>query len=157
MPADPEFSLHLDSFGRLVLTEADGRRWVGVEPVRAFPISEPARWIALCDAEGHEITFLDDLTSLAEPSRQLLEQELARREFVPRVRRIVRISSDVSPSTWDVETDRGPTHFTLDSDDSVRQLDAEKVLITDARGMRYLVPDLHALDPASRRLLERYL
>jgi hypothetical protein len=30
-------------------------------------------------------------------------------------------------------------------------------LITDAHGIRYLIPDVEALDAHSRRLLERYL
>jgi hypothetical protein len=29
--------------------------------------------------------------------------------------------------------------------------------VQDAQGIRYLVPDTRSLDPASRRLLERYL
>ena len=56
-----------------------------------------------------------------------------------------------------METDRGPTRFTLESEDDVRRLGAHRVLITDAKRLRYHVPDTRALDPASRRVLERYL
>ena len=36
-------SLQYDSFGRLVLTDANGRRHVGVEPIRSFPLSDGSR------------------------------------------------------------------------------------------------------------------
>ena len=55
---------------------------------------------------------------------------------MPVIRRIVRISGEGAPSQWDVETDRGPTRFTLDSEDDVRRLGAHRVMITDARKLR---------------------
>src|SRR5579884_1801997 len=45
----PDFVLHYDPWGRLVYTDATGREYVDVEPVRAFPITQPTRGIALCD------------------------------------------------------------------------------------------------------------
>ncbi len=151
------FGLNHDDWGRLVLIDSEGVRHVGVEPVRAFPLSEPQRWIALLDANGHELVLITDLDTLTPENRQALEEELRRREFVPVLRRIVRISSDSPPCEWDVETDRGPTRFTLDSEDQIRRLGSERVLITDTRGLRYLIPDIRALDPQSRLRLERYL
>jgi len=44
-----DLSLHYDAWGRLVYTDAAGVAHVGVEPVRAFPISEPDRGIAILD------------------------------------------------------------------------------------------------------------
>lgn len=151
------FGLSHDAWGRLVLIDADGQRHVGVEPVRAFPLSDPARFISLCDARGREVVCVADLADLVPATRQLLEEELALREFVPVILRIVRVSGEISPSDWDVETDRGRTRFTLDTEDDVRRIGAHRVLISDNRKMRYQVPDTRALDASSRRLLERYL
>src|SRR5438876_491120 len=99
-----QFGLTHDAWGRLVLIDAEGERHVGVEPVRAFPISDPTRWISICDADGAELVCVADLAGLAPSMRQALEEELARREFVPVIRRIVRVSADAAPSDWDVET-----------------------------------------------------
>jgi hypothetical protein len=151
------FGLHHDAWGRLVLTDAAGQQHVGVEPVRAFPITDPRHGIALCDAEGHELLWIDDLDALTPPLRRFLEEDLARREFVPVVRRIVGVSAPVEPSEWEVETDRGRTRFVLNSEDDVRRLNDRRALIFDAHGIRYLIPDTAALDATSRRLLERYL
>jgi hypothetical protein len=150
-------SLSVDVWGRLVLVDPDGQRFIGVEPVRAFPISEPGRWVSLCDAEGREVFFVDDLAGLAEPARKVLELELAAREFVPEIRRIIRSSGGVFPLHWDVETDRGATRLELDTEDDFRRIGPHRILITDARKSRFLVRDARKLDAHSRRILERHI
>jgi hypothetical protein len=150
------FSLSQDEWGRLVLVDSEEGRHEGVEPVRAFPLTDPGRWISLCDAEGHEVLFIESMDELPEETRRILNEELALREFVPTITKIVRVSGDAFPADWDVETDRGTTRFTLDSEDDVRRLGSHGVLISDARKMRYQVPDTRTLDPVSRRVLDRY-
>jgi hypothetical protein len=157
VPPPVDFTLHRDAWGRLVLTEADGRRHAGVVPVRGFPFSAPRGGIALCDASGRELRWLPDLEGLAGALREVVEEELARREFMPVIRRIRRVSPRVEPSEWEVETDRGVARFVLQSPDDVRRLDDRRAMITDAHGVRYLIVDLLALDGAGRRILERFL
>src|SRR5215469_13708698 len=150
-------ALSVDAFGRLVLTEPSGRTHVGVEPVRAFPLSDPNHWVALVDAEGHEVFHVESLDNLPPAVRQLLEAELAAREFVPIIERVVRTSGEIFPAQWDVETDRGATTLNLDSEDDIRRIGSHRVLITDARKMRFQVPDTRTLNAYSRRVLERFV
>jgi hypothetical protein len=156
-PNPAGFALEFDVRGRLVLTDADGRQHIGIEPVRAFPISAPRSGIALCDAGGRELLWVANLDELPPGPRAILEEELARREFIPVLRRIMHISAPTEPSEWEVETDRGPTRFVLNSEDDVHHLDGDRALVKDAQGLRYLIADLRQLDATSRRLLERYL
>ncbi len=149
------FDRHSD--GRLSVTDFSGRRHENIEPIRAFPISEPEHWISLCDPNGREIVQVRDLNELPVEQRELLLSELTRREFVPVIRRIESISSLAEPCEWFVETDRGPTSFVLNSDEHVRKLGQDRALILDSHGLRYLVPDAKQLDAHSRRLLSRYL
>ncbi len=151
------FRLHRDAFGRLVLTDAASQVHVGVLPVRAFPFTAPRAGLALVDAAGREVLWVPHLDDLPEEPRRAIEEELDRREFVPVIRRVYRVSPRVDPSEWEVDTDRGRTRFVLNSTDDVRRLDDRRAMLTDAHGVRYLVPDLHTLDAASRRWLERYL
>jgi hypothetical protein len=152
-----DFQLEHDAFGRLVLTLADGRRHVGVAPVRGFPISDPRHGLSLCDGDGHEVAWVDDLDALPADVRETLEAELRDREFLPQIRRVLRVSLQVDPCEWEVETDHGRTTFVLKSDDDVRRLGPNRAIVTDAQGIRYLIPDTTSLDRASRRILERYL
>ena len=154
----PTFTLHHDPWGQLVLTFADGRQLAGAEPARAFPISAPNGLISICDAEGHEVLCVEDINTLPPDVLRTLEEELARREFVPIVLRIEQVFADTDPSEWQVLTDRGPTTFLMnDSDDDVRRLGPYQALLVDTHGIRYLIPDTRQLNAASRRLLERYL
>ena len=153
----PTFSLQKDERGQLTVLDAAGQRHENVEPIRAFPISDPEHWISLCDPNGREIVQVRDLAELSVEQRTLLLSELTRREFVPVIRRIESISSLAEPCEWFVETDRGPTSFVLNSDEHVRKLGQDRALILDSHGLRYLVPDAKQLDAHSRRLLSRYL
>ncbi len=150
------FQLHRDVFDRLVLVDADGRRLVGVEPARAFPISCAQQWISISDAEGHEVLYIREPEKLPPEVLKALEEELAQREFVPIIERIIKLTANVDPSQWEVITNRGPTSFLLDSEDDVRHLGPYKALFVDTHGIRYLIPDTRALDAASRRVLSRY-
>src|SRR5215470_7568920 len=125
---DRRFGLSPDSFGRLVLIDADGRRFVGVEPVRAFPISHPTHWISICDGDGREVLAIESLDELAPAVRQTLESELALREFIPIIKRIVSVSVDRFPTDWEVKTDKGPTRFTVDHEEDIRLIGSNRVM-----------------------------
>ena len=92
--------------------------------------------------------------SIAAP---LLEKDLARREFVPVVTRILNVSSRVEPSRWEIDTDRGRTQLVLKNSEDVRRLGEKRAVIRDDQGIRYLVPDWTRLDAHSRKILEQYL
>ena len=151
--------IHLtrDGHGRLLLTTADGSVHEGVVPVRAFPIAVPTEGIALVGTDGHELAWIDRLADLPETTRQLVEDELASREFVPEIRRLRQVSTFAIPSTWDVETDRGEARFILKGEEDIRRLGAATLLIGDSHGVQYLIRDLANLDKTSRRLLDRFM
>ena len=153
----PRFQLEHDAAGQLVLIDEHGVRHAGVGPVRSFPISEPDHWISICDSNGRELAVVQDLNTLPPAVRTILEQDLAKREFVPLIRRIVSMPVDSEPTEWEVDTDRGLTRFELATADDVRRLGPQRALVIDARGIRYLIEDIRSLDALGRRVLERYL
>ena len=152
------FVLERTSLGKLVLTSAQGERFIGVLPVRAFPILAPEEGISLLSTEGHEVAWVDRLSDLPAGYQSLIEEELARREFMPVLVRIVDVSSFSTPCTWTVETDRGRTEFVLRGDEDIRRIGTGRsLLVADAHGIHYLVPDQKALDAQSKRILDRFL
>jgi hypothetical protein len=153
----PGERLHRNAFGRLVFTNAAGQPFEPVVPVRAFPVQSPGEGIAIVSADGRELAWIERLTDLPDTSRALIEEELGTREFIPEITRIESVSSYVTPSTFSVETDRGPTRFVLDGEEFIRRLAGGTLLIADSHGIHYLVRDLKALDGASRRILDRFL
>ncbi len=152
-----EFALSRDPFGRLVLRGADGVEHVGVVPVRAFPIAAPDEGLSLVSADGRELAWIERLDALDASRRALVEEDLASREFVPEIRAIRAVSSFATPSTWTVDTDRGPTSLVLKGEEDIRRLARTSLLIADRHGIQFLVRDIGALDRASRKLLDRFL
>jgi hypothetical protein len=152
-----DFRLARNAFGRLVFTAADGTVAEGVVPVRAFPISAADEGVSLVSTDGSEVAWFDRVADLPEAVRSLVEAELASREFMPEIKGIASVSSFATPSTWQVDTDRGPTQLVLKGEEDIRRLGRTALLIADANGIQFLVRDIQALDRASRKLLDRFL
>ena len=157
MSDSPDYQLRRNAFGRVELTTVDGQTHGNVVPVRAFPISAPDNGIGLVDAHGHELAWIEQLIDLPDDQRALLEGELARREFMPEIKRLISVSSFATPSTWEVETDRKTTRFVLKGEEDIRRLASPSLLIADSHGIHFLIRDRYALDAHSRRLLDRFL
>jgi hypothetical protein len=153
----PTFQLERDAFGRLVFISAEGRRYEGIVPVRAFPIAAPNEGVSLVGEDGHELAWIDQLAELPAALRALLEEEFAEREFVPQIRRLKKVSTFSTPSIWTVETDRGDAEFVLKSEEDIRRLGQGALLITGGQGVHFAIQNMASLDRGSRRLLERFL
>lgn len=153
----PVWQLQRNPFGRLVLTDEAGQVHVGVVPVRAFPIGAPDEGLSLLGSDGHELVWVERLSALPEASRRMLEEELAQREFTPVIQQLEAVSTFSTPSTWQVKTDRGSTSFVLRSEDDIRRLPDQALLILSSHGVTFAVRDRFALDAHSRRLLDRFL
>ncbi|MBS0309132.1 MAG: DUF1854 domain-containing protein [Proteobacteria bacterium] len=153
----PDFTLTRTPFGKLTLIRADGERLENVSPVRAFPIQAPDEGIALVSPDGSEVAWIARLSDLPNATRQLIEEELAGREFMPEIARIETVSSFATPCTWTVATDRGQTSFVLRGDEDIRRIGKSSLLIADNHGIHFLIRDLQALDRHSRKILDRFL
>ena len=152
-----DFTLSRNGFGKLVMTLADGTAHEGVLPVRAFPISAADDGVSLMSTDGHELAWLPRLDVLPAQTRTLIEAELASREFMPEIRKIIGVSTYATPSTWTVQTDRGQTDLVLRGEEDIRRLTGNTLLISDSHGIHYLIRDQSALDKPSRKILDRFL
>ena len=151
------FTLSRNPAGRLICTLADGTVHINITPVRAFPLAAPDAGLALMSQEGHEIAWVEKLSELDAANRTAIEEELAGREFMPEIQRIVAVSSFATPSTWTLETSRGATALVLKGEEDIRRLPDNGLLIADRHGVLYLIRDRKALDRHSRKILERFL
>ncbi|RYE68535.1 MAG: DUF1854 domain-containing protein [Oxalobacteraceae bacterium] len=140
-----DFQLHRDAFGKLVLTNPDGEEFVGVTPVRAFPVQAPTRGISLVREGGKEVGWIEDT------------EALDGREFMPEILSIKNVSSFATPCTWTVSTDRGDTAFLLKGEEDIRRLGTYSLLIADSHGIHFLIRDMFGIDKGSRKILDRFL
>jgi hypothetical protein len=152
-----KFELVRNPFGRLVLTTAQGDVHEGVAAVRAFPVQAPEDGIALVSGDGKEVAWIDRIEDLPKETGDLVREELAGREFMPEISRIVNVSGFATPCTWTVETDRGDTEFVLRGEEDIRRLTVDTLLISDIHGIHYLIRDVRELDKHGKKILDRFL
>ncbi|MDX1926644.1 MAG: DUF1854 domain-containing protein [Pirellulaceae bacterium] len=149
-----EFTFSCDARGRLVAEDLQHNRHVGLSAMRLFPMSDPDNWIAVFDVHGKELCCIPSVSKLPEGSATAIRTTLTNSEFIPVIHRIVHISSNDPPCRWTVETDRGNTEFIINDEKDLRRLSQWSVLIVDARGIRYSIPDTRKLNAYSRRAVE---
>ncbi|MFL9925110.1 DUF1854 domain-containing protein [Herbaspirillum lusitanum] len=151
------FELRRNAFGRLVFIDLEGHEYEGAIPVRSFPVSAPDQGISVVSSDGSELAWIDKLSDLAPHLQAMIEEELASREFMPEILRIVGVSTYATPSEWQVETNRGVSTFTLKGEEDIRRLAQSALLIADTHGIQFLIRDSKALDKPSRKILDRFL
>jgi hypothetical protein len=134
------------------------RSYISVAIARAFPLSDPERYIGLRDGNDKDIGMLAELGGLDAESRAIAEEELERRYFLPRVRRVASVKEEFGMTTWEVETDKGRRTFIVHNlREAVQDLSPTRVLVTDMDGNRYEFPDSRQLDDRSYGILQRVL
>ena len=148
----------VDAFEDLNLELAGDQTYSRVRVKRAFPLTRDDCFIVVQDREGKEIGSLARLDALDRDSRQAVEEELERAYFTPRIQSIAKVTTANRVPRWEVETDRGPRAFEIySSRRDVRHLGAGRILVQDADGNRYEIPNYRRLDPASQALVEEML
>lgn len=151
------FTLYWNAAGRLVFTASDGTVHTGVVPVRAFPVSAAEEGLSIVDVDGHELAWIDRLVDLPADTQAAVRKGLQEREFMPEITRLNSVASFATPSTWEVDTDRGPFQFVLKGEEDIRRLSGGALLVVDSHGVQFLIRDLFALDRHSKKLLDRFL
>lgn len=152
-----DFTLERNSYGQLVLTDTNGEQHIGVIPVRAFAITAPDQGLAIMSPEGRELVWIKQLGEMPEPMAALVQEELKTREFMPEILAIRHVSSFATPSTWQIDTDKGQTQLILKGEENIRRLNQHTLIITDSHGLQFLIRDRQALDKTSIRFLARFL
>lgn len=141
----------------LIVTVEGDRSYLKVRAVRAFPLSELNEFIGLLDSiSGHEIGMLRHLRDLDGPTKQLIQHEIDKRYFIPKVVRIVAAKKEFGTIYWDVETDRGGRQFVMRGlRDSVHEIAPGRYLVNDVDGNRFEVPSISELDAKSQAVWDK--
>jgi hypothetical protein len=146
--------LRRDQFRRLCLLVDGQQEFTDVRAAAAFPMSSRANFVGFLGERGREVALIRDPERLDRESRALLEEEIARVYFTPRITHIYRIDETFGASRWEVETDRGFTIFEVADREQIRTLADGRILIQDVDGTRFEIPDPGALDLASQAMLD---
>jgi hypothetical protein len=136
--------------GRLYVrrTAADDEIAVTVRYLR--PLTSPSE-IVFLDEKGREVATLASLDALAPEQIPLVERALSERYHLLTITRVLEVDVRFGTRYWRVETDEGPRWFSLrEPGKNVSWLTERRLVLRDSVGNRYEIPDVEALDAASR-------
>ncbi len=140
------------------MTLEDDRSWSKIAVARAFPLSDPDHYLGFLDGGGKDIGMLHDPDELDHESRQVIEEELEKRYFVPVIERVINVREEFGTVYWTVETDRGEKEIVVRNlRDNLQELSPTRVIVTDADGNRFEFPDTTKLEGKSLSLVMRSL
>ncbi|MCI0665156.1 MAG: DUF1854 domain-containing protein, partial [Acidobacteria bacterium] len=126
--------------------------------LRAFPLSEPHRFLSVRGSENKEIGLIVNPADLDGANRQLVDEELERRYLVPTVTRIVSAKERFGTVDWTMETNRGLCRFTTRNlRENVQRPSPDRIILNDVDGNRYDIRNLDDLSIASQELLFRHI
>ena len=129
-----------------------------VTVLRAFPLSDPDRYLSLRNEKNEELGLIADPSGLDPDSRAIVAAELQRRYVTPVIRRILSLRERFEIIECRVETDRGICQFSARNlRESVLRPSPGRYILTDVDGNRFDLPNLHALPAASQALLLAHL
>jgi len=135
----------------------DGKDYKRIETYRCFPIKNENKYISIRTFE-EEIGIIEDLNEFPPEQRELIEEELEKRYFMPKILSAKSIKEEFGYSYWDVTTDRGDRNFTVHdiSSNMIVKPDGS-IILMDIDGNRYFIEDIEKADDKIRKILDLWL
>ena len=158
---DPKTTVFSPSDGGYLNMTADGTEYKKIKLSRALPHKRPNEYISVIDRDKGELGIILNIEDFSEEQRALINGELAKLYYSPRIVRIISKKDKMGFVYMEVETTSGLKEFALrDPARNIRYMDpssGKAVQITDVDGNRYLIEDFAALDAKSAKKIEAYL
>ncbi len=141
-----------------LISEEDGKEYRYVKPVLLFPFEENERYISLLDEDDNEIGIIEDISSLSDEDRAVLEAEMLRRNYTCRISKVLSVRERFGFSYWKCLTDDGEISFSVrDAANNIRKDKENNIFISDIDENRYMLPPLEKLDRKSKKLIDIYM
>ena len=123
----------------------------------ARPLTGLGGEITILAAEKkEELAWIPSLAALDAESRAVAAAELADGFLSARITRVLAASARYGNRYWEVETDRGAAHFMTGAPETaIFEPVPGRLVIRDVLGNCYEIPDLAALDPVSRKEVDK--
>ncbi len=165
----PENAAFTRSAGGLIsleITKPNGEKefFERVTAVRSFPITDPDYYISIREPDsrnrekGNEIGLIENINIFDKATVALLNSELDKRYFTPKITKITSLKEKLGHIYWDVVTDAGKFSFVVrNAGSNIRTLEDNRVLVFDIDGNCFEIPNPDKLDKASYKKIEIYL
>jgi hypothetical protein len=157
-PSEVRLQRTADGDSRTRLTLHEDRSYLDVRVGRAFPFTDPGRYIGFRDMMDADIGIVVDIGELDSTSRDIIARELSRRYFTPRVTKVLSVEDENGVVTFHIMTDRGERRFVVRNlRDNSYSLGPNRIMITDSEGNRYEFPNITTYGPKAYDVLAKVL
>jgi len=121
---------------------------------RAFPLEIDDRFIGFFQHDGTELGMLEEVAGLDPESREILQEELDKIYFCPRILNFKKISEEHGMLRGEIETTSGLRQIEIRGwRENVRVLSGNRAIVEDVHGNRYMVDDWRRLPKLTREIL----
>lgn len=125
---------------------------------RVFPFDLAEEFISVQAKDNEEVGIIRRLSDFDEATAEILRDELERKYFTPKIKRIITLKERRGFSYWRVETDIGEMELSFqDTYRSITKVGSDRAVVTDISGNRFEIESLEGLDRRSQKKLELYL
>ena len=129
-----------------------------VFPAKAFPFEKTDEYICVLNEENEEQGMILDLSVFDEESASMIREELKKRYFTPKIKKIFKINEQFGATHWECESDFGPLSFTMkDVYRNIIRMSPDRIYLVDVDGCRYEIESIAALDKKSFSKIELYV
>jgi hypothetical protein len=150
--------------GKLLGAKADGRDLGRVDVLWLFPIHQKDKFLSVRRRSEHprdretEIGIIEDLTKLRPEQRSLIEKELEKRYFVPKILKVTNVKEEFGHTYWESVTSAGARNFTtFDLGSSIIRTGEYSLILIDVDSDRYEIEDVRKIGEKALRVLDIWL
>lgn len=148
----------LETSGRMLSVRIDGAEHAPVYVHSSFPHTNREMFLSIRTADNKELGMVRALDDFGAETARLLARQLMIRYFAPEITRVIRVKEEFGYAYWEAETTAGRCRFTVRAGgDSVKFAAANRLLITDVDGNRFIIPQVDRLSDKEYRLVEMQL
>lgn len=150
--------------GKLIGAVVDGIDCGRVNVLRLFPLHRKDTFLSVRRmAEGHrdrntELGIIEDLKQFDKEQKEMVERELDKRYFVPKIKKIISVKEEFGHTYWETVTDAGDRSFTtFDMSTSLIKTGDNSVILIDVDGSRYEIEDIKNIGDKAMKILGIWL
>lgn len=144
--------------GNMLSVQVDGLDYPVVYLHCSFPHSNKRIFISVRTSENKEIGIIKSLDDFPNDIVNLLEEQIQMRYFAPEITKVIKIHDEFGYSYWETETNAGHLRFTVrKGGGNVKLVSANKVMISDVDGNRFMIENINALSDKEYRMVDMSL
>ncbi|MDR0267328.1 DUF1854 domain-containing protein [Paenibacillus sp.] len=121
----------------------------------SFPHTNKRIYLSVRTVDNEEVGMIRSLDEFPEETQRLLEEQVQLRYFAPEITKVLSVKEEFGYSYWEAETSSGLCRFTVRvSGGNVKLMNANRLLIVDVDGNRFIIPFLDRLSDKEYKMVE---